>query len=81
MAEVVASHPLRADSIILSGDKTRDLPGPADLSDWRPSFLQESTTTDWPGYSVHVSEASEEKGKTPGIGRTIEIWDQAFRAK
>ena len=53
---------LRADSIILSGDKTRDLPGTPDLSGGPPYFLQESTATDWPGYSGHV--ASEEKGKT-----------------
>ncbi|MGH9681012.1 MAG: creatininase family protein, partial [Candidatus Acidiferrales bacterium] len=61
-------------------DKARDLPQPPDLSSGPPYFLQKSTAKDWPGYSGHVSEASEEKGEKlvqiseDGIVKFIENW-------
>lgn len=61
-------------------EKSRDLPEPPDLSGGPPYFLQKSTAKDWPGYSGHVSEASEEKGKQlvriseDGIVKFIENW-------
>jgi creatinine amidohydrolase len=59
--ETSAVAAFRPDLIHL--DKARDLPEPPDLSGGPPYFLQKSTAYDWPGYSGHVSEASEEKGK------------------
>lgn len=59
--ETSAVAAFRPDLIHL--DKARDLPEPPDLSGGPPYFLQKSTASDWPGYSGHVSEASEEKGK------------------
>jgi creatinine amidohydrolase len=76
--ETSAVAAFRPDLIHL--DKSRDLPEPPDLSGGPPYFLQKSTANDWPGYSGHVSEASEEKGKKlvqiseDGIVRLIENW-------
>ena len=61
-------------------DKARDITEPPDLSGGPPFFLQKYAATDWPGYSGHVSEASEEKGKKlvqiseDGIVKLIENW-------
>ncbi len=76
--ETSAVAAFRPDLIHL--DKARDLPEPPDLSGGPPYFLQKSTANDWPGYSGHVSEASEEKGKKlvqiseDGIVKLIENW-------
>ncbi len=76
--ETSAVAAFRPDLIHL--DKARDLPEPPDLSGGPPYFLQKSTANDWPGYSGHVSEASEEKGKQlvqiseDGIVKLIENW-------
>lgn len=76
--ETSAVAAFRPDLIHL--DKARDLPEPPDLSGGAPYFLQKSTATEWPGYSGHVSEASEEKGKKlvqiseDGIVKLIENW-------
>lgn len=76
--ETSAVAAFRPDLIHL--EKARDLPEPPDLSGGPPYFLQKSTANDWPGYSGHVSEASEEKGKKlvqiseDGIVKLIENW-------
>ncbi len=76
--ETSAVAAFRPDLIHL--DESRDLPEPPDLSGGVPYFLQKSKTTDWPGYSGKVSEASAEKGSRlvqiseDGIVKLVEKW-------
>lgn len=65
VAEVVASHPLRADPITISGDRLAIFPK-RPTSGGPPYFLQKSTLTDWPRYSGHVAKRPREKGKPRG---------------
>jgi creatinine amidohydrolase len=76
--ETSAVAAFRPDLIHL--DKAKDLEAPPDLSGGAPYFLQKSAAANWPGYSGHISEASEEKGKrlvqisVDGIVKLIENW-------
>ncbi|MHB8484631.1 MAG: hypothetical protein ACYDCM_02705 [Candidatus Acidiferrales bacterium] len=64
VAEVVASHPLRADSITISGDKARGFPRTARSPRLAALFSAEVDGDYLAGVFWSLTEGSEEKRKT-----------------